>query len=366
MLKGHSESESGRNIEVQLHVEQGVVVQAKLLGELAFQPANREGEIRTAIEQVLRTAPIDSTSEAWAARIRAAIPYGVTIEGIDAWEIAAAVRAALRDVPVQKRIGQFTAETVSELTACWRNLSFTIYDEQPLSAALNVALDEVLSNDGSPSLRFWGWAEPAVIVGRCQSIANEIEVSEAEACGMSVVRRMSGGGTMFVRPEGAITYSLIVPEETLSGLSIRQSYEVCDAWVVACLRELGLDIHHVPVNDLGSGNGKAGGAAQARRRGIILHHTTLAYRLEMAEMTRVLRTGRDPVRAETVRSAAKVVNPLAVQTQRSREAIVESLKRAFQTRYGGTISSLSQEQLRESQALATSKYVNTDWTFEFP
>ena len=67
----------------------------------------------------------------------------------------------------------------------------------------------------------------------------------------------------------------------MAGLTIRQSYEVCEAWVVRGLRQLGVDAHHVPINDIACSEGKIGGAAQARRKGVVLHHTTIAYDMDI-------------------------------------------------------------------------------------
>ena len=111
----------------------------------------------------------------------------------------------------------------------------------------------------------------APVIGRCQSVANEVDAAAAAAMGVQVVRRLTGGGAMFLQPHGAITYSLYLPESAVTGLSIRQSYEVCEAWVVRGLRSLGVDAHHVPINDIACSEGKIGGGAGtalvAERRG---------------------------------------------------------------------------------------------------
>lgn len=308
--------------------------------------------------------PANVEEAAIAARIRAAIPYG--IESMTSpREIAATVRAALGHTPTISRIGSFTANQIEELTESWKSYPFQIFPEVAYSAAMNVAIDEVLSNRGTPCLRFWKWTEPAVIVGRCQSIQNEVDRIAMAANGVSLVRRLTGGGAMFVQPHGTITYSLVLPEDAVAGLTIRQSYEVCDAWVVHGLRELGVDAHHVPVNDIACSLGKIGGAAQARRRGVVLHHTTIAYDLKMDEMAGVLRIGREKRSTNAVASASKVVSPLVNQTNLSREAIVEHLMNRFRATYGGTIAGLSTAELAEAEELVRAKYAHPDWTNEF-
>src|SRR6266513_2495323 len=81
----------------------------------------------------------------------------------------------------------------------------------------------------------------------------------------------------------------------------------------------------LPLNDIASAEGKIGGAAQARKPGVVLHHTTIAYEMNPDEMLRVLRIGREKLSDKGIASANKRVSPLRRQTDRSREAIVELL-----------------------------------------
>ena len=267
-------------------------------------------------------------------------------------------------------IGAFTSADVDRLTVPWNAVPWRLIPERLLPPALNVALDEVLSDriaraEVPPTLRFWRWSSPAVVIGRCQSVANEVDPDAAREMGIDVVRRVTGGGAMFVQPHGAITYSLILPEALLEGLTLRQSYEVCDAWAVTGLRSLGIDCHYAPINDIACAAGKIGGAAQARRRGVVLHHTTLAYAMESAEMLRVLRVGREKLKERGVASAAKAVAPLNLQTDLERGVIAVGLLEAFRSRCGGTVGELSADELADAEALVETKYGNAAWTDEF-
>jgi lipoate-protein ligase A len=170
---------------------------------------------------------------------------------------------------------------------------------------------------------------------------------------------------MFLQPHGAVTYSLYLPESAVAGLSIRESYEVCEAWVVRGLRSLGVDAHHVPINDIACSEGKIGGAAQARRRGVVLHHTTIAYDIDPGEMVRVLRIGREKLRDKAVASAQKRVSPLVRQTGLSRDAIVASLFDAFRRQFGGTVDELTTDELATAERLVAEKYGQPGWTNEF-
>ena len=103
-----------------------------------------------------------------------------------------------------------------------------------------------------------------------------------------------------------------------------ESYRFFDAWVVDALREL-IDAWYAPLNDISSAAGKIGGAAQARRGGAVLHHTTMAYKMNLPLMLEVLRVGKEKLSDKGVTSADKRVAPLRQQTNLPRVAIIEHM-----------------------------------------
>jgi lipoate-protein ligase A len=361
----------GKLVSVTLEVSARRLAAVRVHGDFFVHPEPRAGEVLAAISAELTNAPADLDVPALAARVRAAIPFGVELLGTSPEAIAVAVRRAvtgdadLHDAPAMDRIGAFTSDEIDRLTASWKQLPWRLIPEVPLSPAVNVALDEVLTDAGNPVLRFWRWDSPAVIIGRCQSITNEVDQVAASEMGVTVVRRMTGGGAMFLQPHGAITYSLYLPESAVEGLSIRQSYEVCEAWVIRGLRSLGVDAHHVPINDIACSEGKIGGAAQARRRGVVLHHTTMAYDMDPGEMVRVLRIGREKLKDKAVASAQKRVSPLVRQTGLSREEIVGKLFDSFREQFGGTVHPLTATELTAAEGLVRTKYASAEWTGQF-
>ncbi len=137
---------------------------------------------------------------------------------------------------------------------------------------MHLALDQVLTEEldegrRGPTLRIWEWASAAVIIGSFQSLRNEVDPEGAERHGVTVVRRISGGGAMFVEPGNTITYSLYVPGSLVEGLSFERSYAFLDDWVLGALADLGVEATYKPLNDIASPAGKIAGAAQKRLRG---------------------------------------------------------------------------------------------------
>lgn len=258
-----------------------------------------------------------------------------------------------------------------DLEQRWKAQDWQLIPPTPLAAAENLALDEVLTlrvgrGERKPTLRFWAWRKQAVILGRFQSVRNEINPDVAAERDIDVVRRISGGGAMFVEPEGAITYSIYVPDEFVQGMSFSESYEMFDQWVIDALGELGVNAWYQPLNDITSDAGKIGGAAQARRGEAVLHHTTMAYQMTTSLLTQVLRVGAEKLSDKGIRSADKRVGPLRNQTALERDDIIYHLIGHFRTRFGLTDDTLTEEELAEMRRLVDTQFSTREWTYFLP
>jgi lipoate-protein ligase A len=255
--------------------------------------------------------------------------------------------------------------------AAWKGAGWELLPEVPLDPPTNVALDEILLEEVAagrrpPTLRFWRWTRRAVIIGRFQSLRNEVDRDAAAAMGVEVVRRISGGGAMLVEPDMAITYSLYFPVSFVAGMSIQDSYAASDSWAVSALNDAGVAARYVPLNDIACDEGKIGGAAQSRRRDCVLHHVTIAYEMNPADMVRVLRIGREKLSDKGTPSAAKRVHPLRRQTDLPREAIVARMQDAFAASFGLEPSGVSAAEAGQAEDLVRTKFALESWTADIP
>jgi lipoate-protein ligase A len=225
-----------------------------------------------------------------------------------------------------------------------------------------VRLDGVAAGRRPPLLRFWGWTEPTLVLGSNQSVANEVDEDATALRGFTITRRLSGGGTMLAEPGRTITWSLAIPAEAVAGMSFVESFAHLDRWAVETLRGLGVDAGYRPLNDIVSPAGKIAGAAQARRRGAVLHHVTMAYSMDPAVLRELIRVGRPSLSEKGVRSANKVVTPLDTLTTASREEVVEALAAAA----GAEEGRVTPAELEDAAELAARKYARRGWTHRLP
>lgn len=256
--------------------------------------------------------------------------------------------------------------------SAWHDHTFAIIHGGPQMPAMHLALDQaqaeaIDAGERGPILRFWEWGANAVIIGSFQSVKNEVDEVAAAKHDVQVVRRISGGGAMFVEPGNTITYSLTVPGSLVDGMSFEESYKFLDQWVIDALAEVGINAKYIPLNDIASEQGKIAGAAQKRFvGGTVLHHVTMSYDIDANKMLEVLRIGREKLSDKGTKSAKKRVDPLRSQTGMTREAIIEAFKDHFRARYTTEGSVVTDKEMARAQELVATKFESEEWLRRVP
>ena len=318
-MHGEYKVPGGKLVVVDFEVSDGKIADFRLSGDFFLEPDEALDCINRAVEGLNPNSTIDD----FASAIGTALPSEVHLLGFTPESVGVAVRRAMTGA------------------AHWRDYDWQILHEPPISPVMNAALDEVLTTavgEGlrGPALRIWEWDRPAVFIGSFQSVKNEVDEEQLAARDAQLVRRISGGGAMYMEPEACITYALYVPGELVRGMTFADSYAFLDEWVLEALKALGIDAVYKPLNDISSPHGKIGGAAQKRLgSGAVLHHVTMAYDMDAEAMTEVLRIGREKLSDKGTASAQKRVDPLRSQTGLTRAEIIEKMVAVFQQRHGG-------------------------------
>ena len=344
-MHGEYKVVGGKMVVADLEVRDGKLADVRISGDFFLEPAEALADITAALEGL----PASSSSEDIITALDQGIPAGTALVGFSVEAIAIAVRRALG------------------VAKGWRDYEWQVIRTDPLAPAMHLALDDVLARDVAagkrpPTLRFWEWDRPAIIIGNFQSLSNEVDLEACERLGVQVVRRVTGGGAMFVEPGSAITYSLYAPGELVGDMDFAASYAFLDNWVLQGLKDVGIDAFYKPLNDIASPKGKIGGAAQKRYAGgMVLHHVTMSYDMDAAKMMQVLRIGREKISDKGITSAAKRVDPVRSQTGLPREEVIERLVGTFKAMNGGTDGGLSEDERARAEALAAEQFETDAW-----
>ena len=203
--------------------------------------------------------------------------------------------------------------------ATWRYLP----DDGERDPRTNLAREEAIARhvgaDGSaptPVLRLWRDA-PCVVVGRFQLAAAEVDAAAAAALGAPVLRRFTGGGTVW-HDQGNLNVSVVLrPEDALlaANPSLKRLpglYRLVLAPLAAAVRSMGVAAE-LTERDIVAPGGKLSGVAAWLGGRALLVHATLLVDADLDALARVCNGPGAPgdLRWERTRSRQVRVTSLA-------------------------------------------------------
>lgn len=226
----------------------------------------------------------------------------------------------------------------------------------------NLALEEyVFEHLDRSHAYFMLWQnDNAIIVGKNQNTAAEINASYVKERHIQVVRRLSGGGAVY-HDLGNINFTFIVD----SGDTAAFSFESFCRPVVKALEKFGVRAEINGRNDITIEGKKFSGNAQYGRRGRTMHHGTILYDSDLEAVSKALSMSRDKLKSKgvkSVRSRVTNVKPY-ISGDVSTAAFFAALRMFMIEEYELTPYVLSAEQLTEVTALQRGRYDQWDWNY---
>lgn len=185
--------------------------------------------------------------------------------------------------------------------------SFRLLDTRPLSAAENMALDEVLARRAGaglspPTLRFLQFQSDAALVGFHQETQRELRLDFCESQGIEINRRITGGGALLFQ-SSALGWELIAPLGTppFAGGYEAALERICNA-AAAGYSGLGFEARFRPRNDIEVEGRKISGTGGTVIDGGALFQGTLLIRNEIERFLRALRVPVEKLRKREIDS----------------------------------------------------------------
>ena len=199
---------------------------------------------------------------------------------------------------------------------------------------------------------------PAVVVGCYQNICREVHMRALLDRGIPVVRRMSGGGTVY-HDLGNLNYTLI------SDQTGPLDYDRCLEPVIRALNALGVPAQKNRTCDIAVDGKKISGSAQKIAGGRVLHHGTLLFDSDLSLLDEIT-TGRknDAFCSKGTESAICTVTNLRPYLKGDCEIVTFAKRLAEQLLPPGSEQiRLTEPQLAEVRRLADETYHAWDWTW---
>lgn len=229
-----------------------------------------------------------------------------------------------------------------------------------LDPTLNLAMEQyILSGlNLDEEILFFFIDRPSIIVGRHQNTIDEINLDYVKAQDIQVVRRLSGGGSVY-HDLGNLCFSFILPFPNQPVPDFSSFTEP----VIRALRKMGVPAEKSGRNDILVEGAKISGNAYYHNKFGTVCHGTLLFNTDLTVLARALNPKPEKLSAKGVQSVrSRVTNlngylPGIKTTVEFRERLLSEIARDAKT------IELSDADLANAEGIADERYRNPLWTF---
>ncbi|MFE4703712.1 lipoate--protein ligase [Peribacillus simplex] len=147
---------------------------------------------------------------------------------------------------------------------------------------------------------------PSIIIGRNQNTIEEINADYVDGNGITVVRRLSGGGAVY-HDLGNLNFSFITRDDGDSFHNFKKFTQP----VVETLEKLGIHAELSGRNDILAEGKKISGNAMFSTKGRMFSHGTLLFQSEMDHIVSALKVKKDKIESKGIKSIRSRVGNIA-------------------------------------------------------
>ncbi len=247
----------------------------------------------------------------------------------------------------------------------WRLLRDGITDAHhhfAVEEALVRLLDEGLS---PPTLRL-RQVRHAVFVGVTQDVWTEVDVAYCREHGITIVRRMNGGGAVY-HDVGSFCYSAFFPRAMFSDYSDKALFSLFAQPVIRTCADYGLEARESGRNDVVVNGRKIYGSAQMAWYSAFVQSGTFLVEIDFETMWRALKPSALKFADKSVKTIYDRVTSL--NRELGRQVPVDEVMERLATHLGAALGvdlipgELTPEERELAEQLWHEKYATAAWTF---
>lgn len=236
----------------------------------------------------------------------------------------------------------------------------SIYLSNSQNPFLNLATENFLYTEllqEKPLLFLWR-NEASVIIGRAQNPWIECNLPEMHRQKTHLVRRQSGGGTVY-HDLGNTNFTFLMPK---AAFDKTQNLMM----VIESLRAFDIQAEISPRNDILIAGQKVSGSAFRESKERAFHHGTLLISAELNTLENFLNPQRLKMKAKGVKSVrSPVINASTINTTLSHHTFCEQLAHDFRQKWGGEILELNESWMRSQLKIAENAKTLSSWDWRF-
>ena len=225
----------------------------------------------------------------------------------------------------------------------------------------NQAFEEYVFNTFKDGTIVLLWRNnPAVVCGCHQNIFAEVNVIKAQAKGVSIVRRITGGGTVF-HDLGNLNYTIISDKD-----SKMLDYTKYMDFMINVLRKLGVPASLNRTSDIAIGGLKISGSAQKVTKNRVLHHGTLLFNSDLKTLSGITKGQRSYFETKGIQSVpwpvTNIINHMENTSMTTKQFGENLLEEIVQGSNWENMEMPAEDDI-QIKRLAEDKYKSWEWTY---
>jgi len=205
--------------------------------------------------------------------------------------------------------------------------------------------------------------EPSIIVGKHQNAIAEINLEYATKNALKVIRRLSGGGTVY-HDLGNLNYTFISNGKEGTLVDFKKFTQP----IINVLQKLGIDAKLGGKNDIRVGDKKISGNAEHIYKNRVLHHGTLLFSSNLDELNESIKINPNTYSDKAVKSIRSEVANISeflkepITITEFADLIANHIKQAFPS---SKSYELNINDIKKINGLVDTKYSTWDWNYGY-
>ncbi len=252
-----------------------------------------------------------------------------------------------------------------KLFAC-HSLLFTtmlIINQTSCDPYFNIASEEYLLKNFSEDIFILYSNSPSIILGKHQNTMAEINHNFVSKKQIPVIRRLSGGGTVY-HDLGNVNYTFITNGTEGNLVDFKKHTQP----IIDVLKSLGIDARIGGKNDIRVGDKKISGNAEHIFKNRVLHHGTLLFNSNLDELNESIKVDLEAYSDKAVKSirshVANIVEYLnrEISIENFKDLLITHIKTVFSN---ATNYEFTQNDISLIDELVSTKFRTWEWNYGY-
>jgi lipoate-protein ligase A len=226
----------------------------------------------------------------------------------------------------------------------------------------NAALEEYLLRTFTDEIFMLYINDPCIVIGKHQNTLNEINYKYVKKLNLPVVRRISGGGTVY-HDTGNVNFTFIKNGKQGDLVNFKKFVQP----IIEVLGKLGLEAHFRGHNDIRIHDKKISGNAEHVYKQRVLHHGTLLFESELSELNEAIRVKPGLFEDKAVQSVRATVDNIShfLKQKLSIHEFMNMIYEHIMKNNQSDMYTLSSDEMNDINELKNTKYQAWDWIYGY-